>query len=939
MDLVNELIEHVHNTSLNGDDDNGDNGDSSSGSIIVVDVDGGEHSGRESGVIADTPSERYSTDAGIGSKENVKETDTLEQPHTTLSPTPNSTDGDTASVVSGRREENTREINSGEELNEKDTESSASVIVYSNGNDNDNDTNNDNNSNNDNDSNNANQEEIALQTIEVETPVQTRKSLLAPFGLTIEKNLDAVEELPDESDSKLLPEPTAPRTTSGGVESPSPSSSSLFGNMFATLRRYSVGQHDGIRTPQTQTYLNSNNSQSSVASSPSATLYTRREPLVGPSRGLTSASALNVATGPFHTRSVSNVASFRSPMSAKEPVKNRFRTSSVSSSEGDPTGFQSYVRREYKPIEMVSNLAHTPRSSSNQSTQGVPERPVVGRRGAHNKSYSISNYDLAPIPNSPAADGLGYNPKRFKEETYLDTRIHYASDDRNRDFHTLFDDILEEEWLIDDFSCALSKDFLYQGRLYITTAHLCFNSSILGWKSRDVIPFKKITFLDKTSTAGLFPNAISIEMKDETLRFTNFISRDKSFDIMKEVWSRNLLELEESGYATSFSPLSSPSPSSSLSLSLEEGAEEKSAIDVQDSKRSANVNGSVSKSLSLEEKEKREETPKENPTALDTKQKKNSYKIYRFKSTSQYRKYDFGPFFSSKSDNLPKNSQKYHEFVLAETELNCTPNQAFQIMFNNEDYRFIDRFILSLDAAQFRPPEQYIKDQTSGLLTRKYQYEKSLKNFPGGPKSTRCFVTEEIVENDPERCIVVVSTVKTPDVPSGGAFETKTRYVFRWGANNSCVVLISFWVNWIGSSWIKMMIESGCKSGQTTATEKALRILREMIEEEIVSENVEADSEELKGLKEARGAVIGKELTEEIASNVPLGKEVGDTSSIPTVETHAQSEDTHRTITALLLVVIALLLFLNWRNQRNLRREIAELRGMLYELHFQQGRK
>ena len=917
MDLVSELIEHVHNSSLNDDDD--DNGGSSNGSIIVNDVDDGEHSEVESDVIADTQSEGYSKDVKVASEENVKDTDTLE-------PTLNPTDRYANSVVSEEGEGDTKELDSGEELKELETESTTSVVVH----DNDNDSNID-----------TNQEEIVPQTIEVETPVQTRKSLLAPFGLTVEKNLDAVEELPGESDTSLLPEPAEPGTTSAGVESPSPSSSSLFGNMFATLRRYSVSQHDGIRTPVTQTYLNSNNSQSSIASSPSASLYTRREPLIGSSRGLTSASALNVATGPFHTRSISNVASFRSPMSAKEPVANRFRTSSVSGVEQDSTGIQSYVRREYKPIEMVSNLAHTPRSTSNQSTQGVLERPVVGRKGAHTKSYSVSNYDLAPIPNSPAADSLGYNPKRFKEETYLDTGIHYASDDRNKDFHALFDDIPEDEWLIDDFSCALSKDFLYQGRLYITTAHLCFNSNILGWKSRDVIPFKKVTFLDKTSTAGLFPNAISIEVKEETLRFTNFISRDKSFDIMKEVWSRNLLELEESGHATSLSTTSSSSSSSSsLSLSLEEGAEEKTTVDVQDdSKESENVNIPVSSSSSLEDKNKRELNPKEGSVATDNKQEKNCYKIYKFKSTSQYRKYDYGPFISSKSNNLAKNSQKYHEFVLAETELNCTPNQAFQIMFNNEDYRFIDRFILSTDAAQFRPPEQYVKDQTSGLLTRRYQYEKSLKNFPGGPKSTRCFVTEEIVENDPGRCLVVVSTVKTPDVPSGGAFETKTRYVFRWGANNNCVVLISFWVHWIGSSWIKMMIESGCKSGQTTATEKILRILREMIEEEIVSENVEVDSEGLRKLKEAGGPIVGKELAEGIVTNAPLGKEVGDMTSIPTTETHTESEDTHATTTVLLLIVIAFLLFLNWRAQRNLKREISELRGILYELHSQQEQK
>lgn len=85
-----------------------------------------------------------------------------------------------------------------------------------------------------------------------------------------------------------------------------------------------------------------------------------------------------------------------------------------------------------------------------------------------------------------------------------------ANDKRNRDFHALFKSIPLDDNLIEgnmtkkekkkmpltriltlffvyifffysDYGCALQKDILLQGRIYITQHHLCFNANIFGW--------------------------------------------------------------------------------------------------------------------------------------------------------------------------------------------------------------------------------------------------------------------------------------------------------------------------------------------------------------------------------------------------------------------------------------------------------------------------
>lgn len=73
-----------------------------------------------------------------------------------------------------------------------------------------------------------------------------------------------------------------------------------------------------------------------------------------------------------------------------------------------------------------------------------------------------------------------------------------ASNKRNADFHELFPNIPEGDYLIEgkwnhsmfdkifkrfllDYGCAIQREILVQGRLYVSENHICFHANIFGW--------------------------------------------------------------------------------------------------------------------------------------------------------------------------------------------------------------------------------------------------------------------------------------------------------------------------------------------------------------------------------------------------------------------------------------------------------------------------
>ncbi|GHJ86827.1 hypothetical protein NliqN6_3229 [Naganishia liquefaciens] len=115
-----------------------------------------------------------------------------------------------------------------------------------------------------------------------------------------------------------------------------------------------------------------------------------------------------------------------------------------------------------------------------------------------------------------------------------------ASNKRNLEFHALFPEIDEGDYLIEDYGCALQKDILVQGRIYVSEHHLSFHANIFGWITNVIIAFADVIAIEKKMTAFVIPNAISISTRQgKNYTFASFISRDSTYDVFINVWRQS----------------------------------------------------------------------------------------------------------------------------------------------------------------------------------------------------------------------------------------------------------------------------------------------------------------------------------------------------------------------------------------------------------------
>ncbi|KAL2098146.1 hypothetical protein ACEWY4_007353 [Coilia grayii] len=106
----------------------------------------------------------------------------------------------------------------------------------------------------------------------------------------------------------------------------------------------------------------------------------------------------------------------------------------------------------------------------------------------------------------------------------------------NKTFHKIFSDIPEEEDLTHAFTCALQKEVLYHGKLYVSHEHICFYSSVLLKATKVIIEVASIQAVRKKNTAKLVPNALSITTNNgEKYMFVSLRNRDVCFRLLLSV--------------------------------------------------------------------------------------------------------------------------------------------------------------------------------------------------------------------------------------------------------------------------------------------------------------------------------------------------------------------------------------------------------------------
>ncbi|KAI0348329.1 GRAM-domain-containing protein [Trametopsis cervina] len=347
-----------------------------------------------------------------------------------------------------------------------------------------------------------------------------------------------------------------------------------------------------------------------------------------------------------------------------------------------------------------------------------------------------------------------------------------ASARRNQEFHEMFPTIPEGDYLIEDYGCALQREILVQGRLYISENHVCFHANIFGWVTDLTIPMYDVTALEKRMTAFVIPNAIQITTPGVKYTFTSFLSRDTTFDVIYNVW--RLARPEDS----------------SISSQLESARE---SFDVaHDPAIAGLVNGKL--------------------------------KTVTANKVSQC--------------GCGKAGQHYTELAM-DIVIPGTPEKIYNLMFTSgfiKEFMRNDQKLQDIQISDWMP----LPDNPA-LLARNMSYIKPL-NGSIGPKSTKCEIRDECGHCDFEDYVSMITTTRTPDVPSGSVFSVKTRTCITWASSVSSRIQVTSQVEWTGRSFIKGIIERSCIDGQKTYHGDLEKAMRDYIHEhksEFIPEGVD----------------------------------------------------------------------------------------------------
>ncbi|RCH86439.1 hypothetical protein CU098_007504, partial [Rhizopus stolonifer] len=172
-------------------------------------------------------------------------------------------------------------------------------------------------------------------------------------------------------------------------------------------------------------------------------------------------------------------------------------------------------------------------------------------------SDSFSSKKLS-LDSAFSADGLSDSQR--PGSLALACELGLASKKKNDEFHHIFKSVPEYDVLIEDYKCALQKDILLQGHLFVSEHHVCFKSNIFGWVTNLVIHFDEIVRVEKRMTAKVIPNGILIATHTSTHIFASFLSRDQAYDQIMKMWVYNTKSMPQEDTLSDTTVPFEPSP-------------------------------------------------------------------------------------------------------------------------------------------------------------------------------------------------------------------------------------------------------------------------------------------------------------------------------------------------------------------------------------------
>jgi len=190
------------------------------------------------------------------------------------------------------------------------------------------------------------------------------------------------------------------------------------------------------------------------------------------------------------------------------------------------------------PIDRSDKTIGVGRSPPTTRTSPIATPSMSFKRSNSGKISAggyISEFSIASSNNS-------VSDKRTKRKSWINNALNPTYTSKCEDLRKNFPGLPVTELLLGDYSCALQKEILVHGRMYVTTNFLCFYANLWKWETAVSVKWKDVSAMTKEKTALVIPNAIQICTSNEKLFFCSFTARDKAHVTLFKVWQNALMD-------------------------------------------------------------------------------------------------------------------------------------------------------------------------------------------------------------------------------------------------------------------------------------------------------------------------------------------------------------------------------------------------------------
>ena len=396
--------------------------------------------------------------------------------------------------------------------------------------------------------------------------------------------------------------------------------------------------------------------------------------------------------------------------------------------------------------------------------------------------------------------------KKKKSTSWYSSMFSSTYKSRSEEFRKFFKDIPHDERLIVDYSCALQKDILVHGRMYITQNWICFYANIFRWETVLTITAKEITAVTKERTARVIPNAIQITTSKDKFFFTSFGARDKTYLMLFRIWQNALLD----------QPMSPPEMWQWIHMSY--GDELGLTSNDDDYVPPTSYDDGAEEQEEEEECDDKIEKVETDVLALIPPAKEEDSLI-----ADMYHKVINEDDAEIPTDVSDETDESEGEVTCASLhqhigKINCNDvypvsvDKLFQIIFT--DTAFMTSVHEARRSYNINLPA-WQEDDQGGHRTRMVSYMISL-NYSIGPKSSRTFEQQTChKDSKPGSLYVVDAECNMSGIPYADTFSVVNRYCLTKVSRNKCRLKVTTEVRYKKSVWgiVKNMIEKNGYQG------------------------------------------------------------------------------------------------------------------------------